>query len=522
MARLRGSLGGKFLMALLLVDVVLVTVGVLNLTSQSDLYARVSATNSRDLVPLSHLRGAQNMDHTIVISNFAAGSSSDPAIRDGLLKLIPGYRTQLEAEFTGLRQSAPADMQGRVASLIDSYQQMTAADNAYRASPSGEGAKARADKATALYLGTEQKFGDLATAIMADAQKQKQAVADSYRSSQQRTIALLVLGVLIGLALAVRLTRSVRRRTAIVIAALTRMAHGDLSATVEVSGQDEIAQMGSALNTGLAAVRTAFTEVTGSVSTLAQAARDLTDTSEASAGAVQAAAGAVQGIADNAGTVAITVDRAAASTTELGASIREISDNAQQAARVAGQAVGVVESTNATISQLGNSSQEIGNVIQVIQSIAAQTSLLALNATIEAARAGDAGRGFAVVAGEVKDLARETAEATESVISRVQAIQADTEGAVHAIAEIGEIIQQINSFQGTIAAAVEEQSVTTDAISANIGEAVQVTREIAEAIANVGTAARDDASAVDSTRALAAQVAEMGGQLGKVVGQFQI
>jgi methyl-accepting chemotaxis protein len=184
-----------------------------------------------------------------------------------------------------------------------------------------------------------------------------------------------------------------------------------------------------------------------------------------------------------------TVGSVAAGTVELGASIREISSNAQEAARIAGRAVGVVETTNATVSQLGNSSEEIGNVIQVIQNIAAQTSLLALNATIEAARAGEAGRGFAVVAGEVKDLARETAEATDSVIQRVQAIQADTEGAVRAISEIGEIIQQINSYQSSIAAAVEEQSVTTDTIGESVNEALRRTQAISQAISGVSDAA---------------------------------
>jgi methyl-accepting chemotaxis protein len=158
----------------------------------------------------------------------------------------------------------------------------------------------------------------------------------------------------------------------------------------------------------------------------------------------------------------------------------------------------------------------------VIQAIAAQTSMLALNATIEAARAGEAGRGFAVVANEVKDLSRETAEATDNVISRVQAIQQDADGAVRAIAEIGEIIQQINSFQGSIAAAVEEQSVTADSISASIREAQTVTQEIARTIEGVAGASQSSGQSVSATRDLASEIAGMGDQLHEVVGGFQL
>ena len=120
------------------------------------------------------------------------------------------------------------------------------------------------------------------------------------------------------------------------------------------------------------------------------------------------------------------------------------------------------------MAKLGESSAEIGNVIKVITSIAQQTNLLALNATIEAARAGEAGKGFAVVANEVKELAKQTAKATEDISRKIEAIQEDTKGAVEAIAQIGKIINQINDIQNTIASAVEEQTATTGEISRNV------------------------------------------------------
>ena len=177
-------------------------------------------------------------------------------------------------------------------------------------------------------------------------------------------------------------------------------------------------------------------------------------------------------------------------TEEMGASIKEIAKSANEAAKVATSAVKVAERTNATVAKLGETSAEIGNVIKVITSIAQQTNLLALNATIEAARAGEAGKGFAVVANEVKELAKQTAKATEDISRKIEAIQGDTKGAVEAIAQIGKIINQINDIQNTIASAVEEQTATTGEISRNVSEAARGSNEIAQNITGVAQAAR--------------------------------
>ena len=158
---------------------------------------------------------------------------------------------------------------------------------------------------------------------------------------------------------------------------------------------------------------------------------------------------------------------------EMSSTIKEIAKNAGEAAKIASEAVRSAQTTNAIVSKLGESSIEIGQVIKVITSIAQQTNLLALNATIEAARAGEAGKGFAVVANEVKELAKQTAKATEDISRKITAIQEDTKGAVEAIGSIDGIIHQINDISNTIATAVEEQSATTNEMSRNVTEAAR-------------------------------------------------
>jgi methyl-accepting chemotaxis protein len=259
----------------------------------------------------------------------------------------------------------------------------------------------------------------------------------------------------------------------------------------------------------------------GTVHTLASAAQELTSVSQQMAAnsaetAEQAsvASSAAEQVSRNVGTVATA-------TEQMGASIKEIAKSANEAARVATAAVKVAEKTNATVSKLGESSVEIGNVIKVITSIAQQTNLLALNATIEAARAGEAGKGFAVVANEVKELAKQTAKATEDIGRRIEAIQADTKSAVDAIAQIGTIIGQINDIQSAIASAVEQQTAATTEISRNVSEAALGSREIAQNVVGVAQAARHTTAGAANTKSSADELAKMAAELQRLMAKFQ-
>ncbi|MEI6239265.1 MAG: methyl-accepting chemotaxis protein [Planctomycetia bacterium] len=202
-------------------------------------------------------------------------------------------------------------------------------------------------------------------------------------------------------------------------------------------------------------------------------------------------------------------------------SIHEIAKNAQAAASTARQAVEMAGSTSSTMNALGHSSTEIGKVVKVITSIAEQTNLLALNATIEAARAGEAGKGFAVVANEVKELARDTARATEEIGGKIEAMQGDTRRAVAAIAEIGSVIERIDDLQTKIATAVEEQSVTTSEISRNIAEATTGSTEIAENIVQVAQAAQSTAEGASNTQLSSQELSRMAQALQRLVDEYK-
>lgn len=215
--------------------------------------------------------------------------------------------------------------------------------------------------------------------------------------------------------------------------------------------------------------------------------------------------------------VSHNVQTVATATEEMSASIREIARSASDSARVAASAVKVAEKTNTTVTKLGESSAEIGKVIKVITSIAQQTNLLALNATIEAARAGEAGKGFAVVANEVKELAKATAKATEDISQKIEAIQTDTKGAVEAITQISNIINNINDISSTIASAVEEQTATTNEIGRNVTEAAKGSTEIAKNITMVANNAAVTSIGAKDTKKAAEELSKMANQLQNMV-----
>ena len=269
-----------------------------------------------------------------------------------------------------------------------------------------------------------------------------------------------------------------------------------------------------ALKSLLSTVSDNATALAGASEELSSVSTTMSATAEETSVQANVVSAASEEVSKNVQTVACGVD-------ELNAAIKEIAKSASESAKVSQQAVNVANKTNGTIAKLGESSCEIGKVVKVITSIAEQTNLLALNATIEAARAGEAGKGFAVVANEVKELAKETAKATEDISQKIETIQNDTRGAVEAIRQIGDVINQINEISTSIACAVEEQTATANEMGRNVSEASKGSNEISENITAVATAAQSTTEGANNTQQAAIEIARMAAELQQLVLEFK-
>jgi methyl-accepting chemotaxis protein len=349
------------------------------------------------------------------------------------------------------------------------------------------------------------------------------ASAHAAASTAQALLIAFSLLAITGVIVAARIViRGIVRPLGQAAAGLGQLAEADLTGHVEVKGEDEVAELATSFNTAVGDLSSLVVHLRASAATLASSSEELSATSTqmgASAEETSVQANSVSAAAEQ---VSANVNTVAASAEEMSASIREIAGNATEAAGVASHAVHAAEDATTTVAKLGASSAEIGEVIKVITAIAEQTNLLALNATIEAARAGEAGKGFAVVANEVKELAKETAAATEDIGQRIVSIQGDAQAAVQAIEDITGVIARISDIQNTIASSVEEQTATTNEITRHVTEAATGANEIAASITGVAQAAHDTSSGAASTQVSARDLAELADELNRSVTRFVV
>ncbi len=365
-----------------------------------------------------------------------------------------------------------------------------------------------------------QPLQQLAAGVVSHSQGSVKSTQSSANSTRMLTLLGGVLALVLSLGIVLLVERSVKKPIDETVAVLKRVAGGDLTVTAGIDTTDEIGQMASALDEALVRLRDTMGSIGEHSRSLASASEELSSVSTQMAGSADetsAQAGVVSATAEQ---LSSGVQTIATGTEEMSASIKEISRSANEATRIASEGVVVARATNETVSRLGGSMAEVGDIVKVITTIAEQTNLLALNATIEAARAGEAGKGFAIVANEVKDLARQTAGATDDIAVKIEAIQTGSLAVAESMGDISRIMEQINEAQATIASAVEEQAATTGEIGRTLSEAATGTGDIARNIAGFASAARDTTSGAADTQRAAAELARMAGELDRLVGQF--
>ncbi len=379
---------------------------------------------------------------------------------------------------------------------------------------------------------------------------------ETYQANTARTMGVVLVAALIagavvvavGLVVSAKIAKPLKR--AVAMLEDIAQGEGDLTRRLEVSSKDEIGELARWFNTFVEKLQGIIQQIGTTANSLAGSATQLSGTASEMANnaatsnerAADVAASAEE-MTSNMTTMAASAEQmssnvrmVASSVEEMTASISEVAKSAEQAATVADDAAALTQVSNDRITQLGSAADEIGKVIEVIQDIAEQTNLLALNATIEAARAGDAGKGFAVVATEVKELAKQTANATEDIRQRIEGIQGSTGEAVDSIGRISGAIGKVNDVSRTIASAVEEQSITTKEIAGNVSQSATAAENVSEGISKSASTSKDITSnilAVDEstkhtaeganwTQSASGELTNLSEQLRSLVGTFKV
>ena len=472
----------KLMSAFAVLGLILVAVGWLGISQLGAMQANTGRVYNEQLLPLVALSDMQNDVQRIRQDSYKMFTPIEPKEAAEVVESARALDQDLVERmdrFAGLVGSEEERSSfGRFREATAEYRRHRE-ERQYPALLAGEKDKAfqGAKDGAPKYEAVIKELNGLIAAKQESARRQYDSAEAAYRFSFTVLLALVAAGLVFGQALGV----VIARRTGHTLAAV------NASAGALVDSSDDLTAVSERLS------------VTA-------------EETSAQANVVSAAAEQVSG---NAQAVATSVE-------EMSATVNEIAQNAGNAARVAAGAVRAAEAANATVAKLGESSAEVGNVVKVVASVAEQTKLLALNATIEAARAGEAGKGFAVVANEVKELAKETARATEDIGQKIEAIQRDARGAAGAITQIGAVVNQIHDMQATIASAVEEQTATTKDIARNIAEAAQGGAEISRGIAEVAQALRGAAEGSSQTQKAAAEMARVAAELGRLVGRYHV
>jgi len=514
----------KLLAGFSVVAALTVLVGVIGISRVDSLDTAVNSMYVNSTAAISDLGQARAEYATARIQGPLAGLDGTQA---GVAKIRATWQTDIDAITATMNTYRATDMTGR-------QQQLAAFDTAFadyqKTVPHlWELAVAGDTRAFETYrnnvvsppaTAATTALTNLAT--IEDGAARTAITAANGEASNARLLMILsiVASVAASLGLAFGLGRMISRPLRRTVDVLQRLAKGQLDQQVEVTSRDEAGQMSAALVTALSSLSGTMRQIGETSQVLASSAEEFSAVSgqlSSSSGAVTDSAGSASATAQQ---VSANVQTVAAGTEQMSASIGEIARSAAGASQIAQEAVQVAEDTTANVGRLGQSSDRIGEIVKSIQAIAEQTNLLALNATIEAARAGESGKGFAVVAAEVKDLARETATATQDISTLVATIQTETQATVESMDQISAVIGRINAAQTTIAGAVEEQTAVTQDIARNVAEAADGATSIAASVQDVADQADQTSNGAGETQRSAGELARIAGDLQELVRHF--
>jgi methyl-accepting chemotaxis protein len=515
----------------LAVTAVLATIGVGALGWDAVSGLQHSVTGTDVITQALHNQGeTDGANHAIEYDVLLLATSDDPDERkDAVADLAERRSTLTEATEANRRLMAGLGAGGDVARAFSEIgpaltRYVSVSGRAAATAAAGRRVSAAEVAATVAAQGQfDERFDQLTAAINGFNDTYTTGAEAAGRGARRRmAVVIVVTGLFIacvGLLIRRAVNRSVNQ-TSQILAVVEAAGRGDLTREIRVGGTDEIGRMGAGLGRFLAGLRASVAGIGHTADTLATAAERLLGVSQDMAGTADTAAERSGAVSATAERVSSNVALVASGADDMGTAIGGIAQSASHAAGVAATAVQVAADTNDTVTKLSTSSGEIGEVVRMISSIAEQTNLLALNATIEAARAGEAGKGFAVVAGEVKDLAQETARATATITSRIEAIQGEAQAAVAAIGQISSIVGEISDTQTAIAAAVEEQTATTAEMRRGVAEAAAGSTEIAAGLTAASQASVATTDGVAKTGQAAQELAGLAAELRDLVAGF--
>ncbi len=479
---------------------------------------------------------------------------SEKAQKDEIIKSLEGLRTHYKKSIEELKSKSKTDtgkdkilnVEQSIANARETNNQITELSLSGRDAEAQKVVTAASDKMAKIYQAVDEllewraKQLD-AIRVMAD---------ERYSNLRMILVAVGVIAVILAVLFGIMLTRSIVRPVKDGVGFAETMANGDLTQTLNVKQNDEVGDLVKALNEMGGHMRKMIADVSGGVQMLASSSTELSAiSSQVSSGVTnmshkaETVAAAAEESSANTNSVAASMEEmttnlssVASATEEMSATIGEIASNSEKARAISSEATQQAQAVTTTMKDLGRAAQEIGQVTETITSISAQTNLLALNATIEAARAGAAGKGFAVVANEIKELAQQTAAATEDIKNKISGIQASTNGAMGDIEKITLVIKQVGEIVSTIAAAIEEQSVVTRDVASNIAQAsmgvkdsnervsqtATVSQSIAQDIALVNATITEISQGGEQVQASAAELSRLAEQLREMVGRFTV